>query len=71
MKKKSDCAGCAYWRVLSTCGGSKVYACHYMVDTGKMRSCEPGADCTRRAAKIRRRRRFTHNRTEEVETHDY
>nr|DAZ77264.1 MAG TPA: hypothetical protein [Caudoviricetes sp.] len=71
MRKKSECVGCAYWRVLGTSRGPKLWACHYMVDTGRMRGCEPGADCTRRAAKIRRRRRFTHNRTEEVEANDY
>nr|DAZ51897.1 MAG TPA: hypothetical protein [Caudoviricetes sp.] len=71
MRKKSECTGCAYWRVLGTSQSSKLWACHYMVDTGRMRGCEPGVECTRRAAKIRRRRRFTHNRTEEVEANDY
>lgn len=70
MKKKSECAGCAYWRVLGTSKGSKLWACHYMIDTGKMRGCEPGNECIHKAARIRRHRRYTKNGTEEVIAHD-
>jgi hypothetical protein len=41
-----------------------------MVDTGRMRGCEPGAECTRKAAKIIRRRRYTQHSIEEVVAHD-
>lgn len=70
MRKKSECTGCAHWRVLGTSQGSKLWACHYMIDTGNLRGCEPGAECTRKAAKISRRRRYTKFGTEEVTAHD-
>lgn len=70
MRKKSECTGCAHWRVLGTSQGSKLWACHYMIDTGKLRGCEPGTECTRKAAKISRRRRYTKFGTEEVTAHD-
>ena len=36
------CKGCKYWRALA--GGQHMvgfYACHYLIDTGKMRGCDP------------------------------
>lgn len=70
MKKKSECAGCAYWRVLGTSQGPKLWACHYLIDTGKSRGCEPGVGCVRKAARISRRRRYTQHGIEEVVAHD-
>lgn len=70
MRKKNECTGCAHWRGLTSQKDGKVYACHYMLDTGKLRGCEPGAECTRKAAKISRRRRYTQFGTEEVTAHD-
>ena len=50
--------------------GSKLWACHYLIDTGKSRGCEPGVGCVRKAARISRRRRYTQHGMEEVVAHD-
>lgn len=47
--KKIVCKGCKCWRALA--GGQHMvgfYACHYSLDTGKLRGCDPGERCTRR-----------------------
>ena len=61
----------AYWRVLGTSQGSKLWACHYLIDMGKSRGCEPGVGCVRKAARISRRRRYTQHGMEEVVAHEY
>lgn len=40
------CRGCKYWRPLSS-GKNGYYACHYLVDTGHPRGCEP-ENCDKR-----------------------
>ncbi|MBR3870620.1 MAG: hypothetical protein IKJ17_03875 [Clostridia bacterium] len=38
---KSGCKGCFYWRELY----DDLFACHYMLHTGKRRPCEAGKKC--------------------------
>lgn len=38
------CRGCIHWRRLCSSNSSDC-ACHYSIDTGKLRGCEP-EDCT-------------------------
>lgn len=47
MSRKS-CEGCRYYRYIATSG--TYLGCHYMLDTGKSRGCDP-AHCTRYAPK--------------------
>lgn len=46
-----ECDGCIYWRYLAG-GQAKTtrwgYACHYLLDEGHRRGCEPGKDCSKR-----------------------
>ena len=44
------CAGCAYWRLMFYFGGTRenrTRACHYLLDTGKMRG-GTAQDCTQK-----------------------
>lgn len=43
VKEKTICSECIYWRgwsFFSSC-------CNYILDTGAMRGCEPGQNCTK------------------------
>lgn len=40
-----NCKGCKYWRELSNRNG--IVACHYAIDTGKLRDCDP-ENCDKR-----------------------
>lgn len=42
-----DCIGCIYWRYLQYRERGPC-ACHYILDTGKMRGCPTGKECTKR-----------------------
>ena len=44
------CSGCAYNRYFSGSGSTYLTACHYLLDTGKMRGCSPER-CTRYLSK--------------------
>lgn len=33
------CNGCTHWRHFCGHGSSEMYACHYILDVGKMRGC--------------------------------
>lgn len=39
-RKQNRCYGCFYRRAMTGAGGT-VYACHYMIDTGKKRGIAP------------------------------
>lgn len=43
----SKCNGCIYWRRFCGHGENTVNACHYILDTGKKRGCDP-AQCTKK-----------------------
>lgn len=43
MNRKS-CKGCRYFRSLAI--GRNYFVCHYMLDTGQSRGCDPG-HCTK------------------------
>ena len=47
-----ECDGCIYWRYLAGGTSKKTtrwgYACHYLLDEGRRRGCEPGKDCSKR-----------------------
>lgn len=43
----SKCNGCIYWRRFCGNGTKALNACHYILDTGKMRGCDP-AQCTKK-----------------------
>lgn len=49
------CKGCKYWRRLYETGGNN-YACHYYLDTGKLRGGTV-EDCTVREAGGRKKKR--------------
>lgn len=40
MANQINCKGCIYLKKLSRLDGS-IYACHYCIDTGKLRDCPP------------------------------
>ena len=37
----SGCIGCTYWRHFGWYGVNYTNACHFLLDTGKMRGCSP------------------------------
>jgi len=41
------CTGCTYWRWFSGRGSNAINACHYILDTGKMRGCSVES-CTKK-----------------------
>lgn len=43
------CVGCRYYRPIHSHGGGRMAGrvCHYLLDTGSMRACPFGAECTR------------------------
>lgn len=42
------CTGCAHWRaILRGWSANPVMACHYLLDTGKVRGCLP-LECNKR-----------------------
>lgn len=43
VKKKAICSDCVYWRGWSDFSS----CCNYILDTGAMRGCESGQNCTR------------------------
>ena len=45
-----SCNGCIYWRWIYGHGNCLLYACHYLLDTDKMRGC-PVEGCTRKTTK--------------------
>ncbi len=38
-KDFEHCNGCTHWRHFCGHGSSEMYACHYILDVGKMRGC--------------------------------
>ena len=57
------CAGCKYWRSLAA-GDRYAMACHYALDTGKPRGCDPGAGCDKRdSQKGEKKRTITSTKT--------
>ncbi len=48
-----ECKGCVYWRSISS-SSSTYQVCHYLLDTGNPRGCEPGERCIKRREKPRR-----------------
>lgn len=72
MQKKTKheaqpCDGCVHWRKLVYSATGRTSACHYCVDTGKLRGCEPGEGCARRASSMTRRR-WANQAVEIIET---
>ena len=53
------CRGCRYWRPLSS-GKNGYYACHYLIDTGKLRGGTV-EDCTVRETGKRKKKRWCSN----------
>lgn len=53
------CKGCKYWRRLYETGGNN-YACHYFLDTGKLRGGTV-EDCTVRETGKRKKKRWCSN----------
>ena len=49
-RKNENCAGCIYWRHFCGRGSNELYACHYILDVGKMRGCSV-EECTRKSTK--------------------
>jgi hypothetical protein len=39
-----SCDGCSHYRCINQSHGQK--ACHYLIDTGHRRPCDPGSGCT-------------------------
>ena len=54
------CKGCAHWRPLYPSGEKPQYACHYCIDTGKLRGGTV-EDCTVREAGKRKKNRWCSN----------
>ena len=65
MKHKKQCDGCIYWRSLV----NDLKACHYCIDTGKLRGCEPDESCIRRENETKRKR-FASNEVIRVKMED-
>ena len=45
-KNDEACNGCVYYRTINQ--GHEQRACHYLIDNGKRRPCDPGIACTER-----------------------
>lgn len=65
MKHKKQCDGCIYWRSLV----NDLKECHYCIDTGKLRGCEPDESCIRRENETKRKR-FASNEVITVKMED-
>lgn len=50
MDREKNCVGCIYWRHFCGRGSSEMFACHYILDVGKMRGCAV-EECNKRAEK--------------------
>ena len=46
VQNNPACEGCVYYQQLNPNGGNAQRACHYLLIEGRMRPCEPGAECT-------------------------
>lgn len=55
MTRPNTCSGCAHWRDLYS--NAKIKACHYCVDTGKLRNCAVDACKAYTKGRIRRSKR--------------
>lgn len=53
MKKNPHCQGCKYYRPLHH--DSKMYICHYLLDTGNPKNCRV-ENCDKRDARKPRRK---------------
>lgn len=47
------CVGCIYWRRFYGFGSNAVYACHYILDTGKVRGNATESCTKKKAAEVR------------------
>ena len=58
---RRSCYGCKYCR---HAGGTNMYICHYMLDTGELRGCSPES-CTRYTTKQGYKRRSKYGKSAE------
>lgn len=53
---RKSCLGCEYYKNLGTSPGLDDLACHYFLETGKLRPC-PADKCTVKATQTKRRKK--------------
>lgn len=51
-RKTENCTGCIYWRHFCGRGANALNACHFILDTGKMRGCTV-EECTRKTTEVK------------------
>lgn len=63
MADTSKCNGCIYWRSITGCRGSQK-ACHYLLETEKMRKRDESGCLSRKTRREERREQNADNRAE-------